>query len=66
MKGGTLCYVASILLIIGGLNMGIVGTFDYNVIYAVFGSATVLTKIVYIAVGLAALYKLGCFFNKGK
>ena len=66
MKGGTLCYVASILLIIGGLNMGIVGAFDYNLVHAVFGDTTVLTKIVYIAVGLAALYKLACFFRKGK
>lgn len=64
MKNGTLCYVAAVLLIIGGLNLGIVGAFDYNVIQAVFGDGTVLTKIVYIAIGLAALYKLFCFTRK--
>ena len=66
MKGGTLCCVATVLLIIGGLNLGIVGTFDYNVLQAVFGDGTVLTKIVYIAIGLSALYKSFCFFHKDK
>lgn len=53
---GVLCCVAAVLVIVGGLNWGIVGIFNYNVIEAIFGMGSVLTRIVYIAVGLAALY----------
>lgn len=46
-----------ILLIIGGLNWGLVGLFDFNLVTAVFGSIPVLEKVVYILVGVAAIFK---------
>lgn len=50
--------IAMILLIIGGLNWGLIGAFDFNLVAALFGEDTTLTNIVYILVGLAALWSL--------
>lgn len=49
--------VSFILLIVGGLNWLLVGAFDVNVVEKVFGMGTYST-IVYVLVGLAALYEL--------
>jgi hypothetical protein len=50
--------VALVLVVIGGLNWGLVGLFDLNVVSALLGEATVLSRIVYGLVGLSALYVL--------
>ncbi len=49
--------IAFLLVVIGGLNWGLVGLLDVNVVTMIFGVA-MLTKIVYILVGLSALYML--------
>lgn len=51
--------VVLLLIIIGGLNWGLVGAFEFNLVDALFGEGSVLARIVYVVVGLAALYKLG-------
>ncbi|MDL4842302.1 DUF378 domain-containing protein [Aquibacillus rhizosphaerae] len=49
--------VALILLIIGGLNWLLVGLFEWDLVGGLFGGMdSVLAKIVYILVGLAAIY----------
>lgn len=50
-----LLVIAKILVIIGGLNWGLVGTFDYNLVDALFGAGSVGSRVVYIVVGVAAL-----------
>ncbi|MBO7746218.1 MULTISPECIES: DUF378 domain-containing protein [Paenibacillus] len=56
--------ISLIVLILGGLNWLIVGLFEYDVVSEIFdGSDSVGAKIVYIIVGLAALYSLS-FFSK--
>ncbi|NBD27206.1 DUF378 domain-containing protein [Paenibacillus glycinis] len=56
--------ISLIILILGGLNWLIVGLFEYDVVSEIFdGSDSVGAKIVYIIVGLAALYSLS-FFSK--
>ncbi|WEK54343.1 MAG: DUF378 domain-containing protein [Candidatus Cohnella colombiensis] len=51
--------IGLILIILGGLNWLIVGLFDYDVVYELFGSIDeVGTRIVYIVIGIAALYAL--------
>lgn len=45
------------LLIIGGLNWGLIGLFNWNLIGAIFGSFYVISRIIYILVGLAAVYR---------
>lgn len=47
---------ALILLIIGGLNWGLVGLFDFDLVAAIFGGGNILARIVYIIVGAAAVY----------
>lgn len=55
MAKSVLDWIALILVIIGGLNWGLVGLFSYNVVDVIFGAGTV-AKIIYILVGLSALY----------
>lgn len=50
--------IALVLIIIGGLNWGLVGFFDYNLVDAVFGDGSMAARVVYSLVGVAALYKL--------
>lgn len=50
--------LACILLLVGGLNWGLVGALDLNVVDAIFGAGTLLSRVIYIAVGLAAVYQL--------
>jgi len=44
------------LVIIGGLNWGLVGLFDYNLVSTIFGDASALSRIIYDLVGLSAIY----------
>jgi hypothetical protein len=48
-----------VLMILGGLNLGIMGIFRFDVIGAVFGPMSVLTRICYVVVGLSAVYSIG-------
>jgi len=50
--------VAFILVIIGGLNWGLVGFFKYDLVAAIFGDMTTTSRAIYGLVGLAALAKL--------
>jgi uncharacterized membrane protein YuzA (DUF378 family) len=59
MKASTLKsidVIAYALLLIGALNWGLVGFFGFDLVAALFGSMTALSRIVYALVGLAALY----------
>ena len=49
-------WVAMILMIIGGINWGLVGIFDVNLVSALFGAQSPVSRLVYAVVGLAALY----------
>ena len=49
---------AVVLVIIGGLNWGLVGFFDWNLVDALFGEDSALSRIIYAIVGLAALYMI--------
>jgi uncharacterized protein len=48
--------IALVLIIVGGLNWGLVGLFDFNLVAAIFGADTWITNLIYILVGLAAIY----------
>lgn len=47
--------IAWVLLIIGGLNWGLIGALDFNLVDTLFGAGSVLSRIVYILVGLSAI-----------
>ena len=50
--------IALVLILIGGLNWGLVGFFDYNLVDAIFGEGSGVARVVYAVVGVAALYKV--------
>lgn len=52
----TLHVVAIILVIVGGLNWGLVGLLNLNLVESLLGAGSGLEKIVYILVGLSAVY----------
>ena len=65
-KVNALDWIAVILVIIGGLNWGLVGLFNFDLVQAILGSIPVLAKIVYILVGIAALYMIYHIATKWK
>jgi len=48
--------LATLLILIGGLNWGLVGAFNYNLITSLLGDGN-MTKVVYGLVGVCALYQ---------
>ena len=50
--------VTLLLLIIGGLNWGLVGLFGFDLVATIFGEMSMLSRIVYVLVGLSALYQI--------
>ena len=49
-------FTAMILMIIGAVNWGLLGAFDVNLVSALFGEQTPLSRLVYAVVGIAGLY----------
>ena len=47
-----------VLLIVGGLNWGLVGAFGFDLVAALFGEGSALSRIVYGLVGLSALWQI--------
>jgi len=58
MAKNALDWIALALVIIGGLNWGLVGLMNLDLVHAILGSIPVLAQVVYILVGLSALYVL--------
>lgn len=48
--------VAFLLLLIGGLNWGLLGLFNFNLVNTVLGSAPMIEKLVYVLVGVSAVW----------
>lgn len=57
-KLNTLDWIALVLVIVGGLNWALVGLFSFDLVATIFGDMSVLSRIVYILVGLSAVYML--------
>jgi uncharacterized membrane protein YuzA (DUF378 family) len=54
----TLDWISMALLIVGGINWGLVGLFGFDLVAALFGEMSLLSRIVYALVGLCALYTI--------
>lgn len=59
-------WIAIILLAIGGLNWGLVGIFNFDLVAAIFGDMSVISRIVYTVVGICAVYVLATSSKLGK
>lgn len=55
--------LAFILMVVGGINWGLVGLCNYNLVTAIAGDGTTATKVIYAVVGLCALYELFKFMR---
>lgn len=51
-------WIAMTLLIIGGINWGLIGLFDFDLVATLFGRMSALSRIIYTVVGLSALYSI--------
>jgi len=59
--------LTSTLLVIGGLNWGLIGFFQFNLVGAIFGGdATLVSRLIYALVGLSAVYQMFSFSNRGR
>jgi len=49
--------VAAVLLVVGGLNWGLVGVANFDLVATLFGAGSILAKVVYTLVGVSAVYQ---------
>lgn len=54
------------VLVVGAVNWGLVGLLNLNVVEMVLGAGTLLTKVVYVVVGVAGVYKGYMMLSKSK
>ena len=54
----TFDWVVFILLIIGGLNWGMIALFNIDLVSSMFGSMSTITRVVYGLVGISAIYSI--------
>lgn len=59
----TLQKVALAFIIIGAINWGLIGLFDFNLVETLFGVDNVITKIVYVLVGISGIIDISLLFN---
>lgn len=52
-------WLALILLLVGGINWGLVGVFDFNLVEAILGGLPALLRVTYTLVGISALVAIG-------
>jgi uncharacterized membrane protein YuzA (DUF378 family) len=50
--------ITQVLLIVGGINWLLVGAFDFDLVAALFGEMSALARVVYVLVGLSAIYQI--------
>ena len=63
----TLKKLILILMIIGGINWGLIGFFNCNLVASIFGTnLVIITRIIYAVVGLASLYGISFLFRDGR
>lgn len=55
--------VTLILVIVGGLNWGLVGVANFDLVATIFGAGSVLARIVYVLVGLSAVWQIVPLFS---
>jgi len=56
--------ISLILTIIGGLNWGLIGFFQFNLVNSLLGEFTIITKLIYCLIGIASLYSISFFIKE--
>lgn len=57
----TLDYIGLTLVVIGALNWGLIGFFGFDLVRALFGDMSILSRIIYAIIGISGLYALSYF-----
>lgn len=61
----TLQRICLILTIIGALNWGLIGFFDFNLVTSLFGDAnSVISRIIYSIIAIAGVFNIGLLFEE--
>ena len=63
---GPLAWLSLVLMIVGSLNWGLVGVANFDLVAAIFGQGSILSRIVYGLVGLAGLYGIALALRIGR
>ena len=58
MKMNSLDWIALVLVVIGGINWGLVGLFEFDLVASLLGEMTAITRAVYVIVGVSAAYMM--------
>lgn len=58
--------IALTLLLIGGVNWGLVGLFNFDLVAWAFGAGSVISRIIYIIVALSAIWCISLFFKRNE
>lgn len=56
--------IALILVIIGAINWGLIGFFNFNLVEIIFGNMTIIARIIYALVGISGLWAIKLLFDK--
>lgn len=56
--------IALVLIIIGAINWGLVGIFNFNLVDVIFDSMSVISRIIYILVGISGLWAIKLLFDR--
>ena len=58
----TLQKICLVITIIGAINWGLIGLFDFNLVASLFGSTPMFSRIIYSLVGITGLINIGLLF----
>lgn len=55
--------IALVLIIIGAINWGLVGIFNFNLVDSIFGTMSLISRIIYALVGISGLWGIKLLFD---
>ena len=55
--------IALVLIIIGAVNWGLIGIFDFNLVDSIFGTMSIISRIIYTLVGISGLWGIKLLFD---
>lgn len=56
--------IALVLVIIGAVNWGLIGIFNFNLVEMIFGNMTAIARIIYALVGISGLWAIKLLFDR--
>ncbi len=56
--------IALFLIVIGAINWGLIGLFNFNLVDTIFGTASLISRIIYVLVGISGLWGIKLLFDK--